>query len=213
MDRRTVLAGLVAAAVVACGAPARDMLGEAMKDAGEAMEGAGRAGHGGRGGSALTDAGQALQDAGAALVDDAGELDAGRAVAQPAESTVLEGTCSTLSGRRYTNGSEASGAATYYAKVPVGDRDALELVGASLVLCDWTVIGEPPLAACPENTVCDALGTFPWPSGECSVVSSFEVRDGAVWAPCGSRTETSTAGRTTQWGGRWGSVSLVVPAS
>ena len=210
MDKRTMVAGLLAAAALACGEPARDVLGEMMRDAGSAMEGMGRAGRG-TGVGMLADAGRALQDAGGALAD-AGESDA--AVAQPspaAEPTIIEGTCTALSGRRFTNGADASGSATYYAKVSTEGRNAYELVGAALVLCDWDVIGVAPLE-CPLNTVCDELGTFPWPAAGCEVRSSFEVREGAVWAPCGARTETSSAGRTATYGGKFASIKLVIPA-
>jgi ElaB/YqjD/DUF883 family membrane-anchored ribosome-binding protein len=62
--RDTVIAGVIAGVVIACGNGAAELIGEAIKDAGEA----------------LSDAGEILKDAGQRLREDAGELisDAGR---------------------------------------------------------------------------------------------------------------------------------------
>src|SRR3989304_2667925 len=90
MDKRTLVAGLIAGVVVACSEPATHAGGGAMMDAGEVIADA-AAGVGG----ALQDAGNAMVDAASA---DGGPGDA--AAQEPAEPTVLQTTCNIEAGRR-----------------------------------------------------------------------------------------------------------------
>ncbi len=86
--RDTVIAGVIAGVIIACGNGAAELIGEAIKDGGEALSDAGQmlkdAGQRLRedSGELIEDAGDALEDAGARILSDASDVleDAGDAL-------------------------------------------------------------------------------------------------------------------------------------
>jgi len=221
MDKRTLVAGLIAGVVVACSEPATHAVGGAMMDAGEVIADAGAGMETGGIGSIIADAaagvGGALQDAGNAMVDaasaDGGPGDA--AAQEPAEPTVLQTTCNIEAGRRvdYTDPVGFSTSTVFYAEVDIGDRPITDLAGAVFIFCDREIFGQDPFApgACGANLTCTPVGTAR-PAQDCYVQSYMDVRGSAVSTTCGARSFNMQDGTMTfESGYRWNSVRLVIP--
>ncbi len=233
MDRRTLVAGLLAAVVISCSGPAREAVGAMVQDAGEAMAGAGR-GMAGPGagmqndpgsmpntpdgmlvdaGKMLEDAGTMLHDAGAALGGQGGSSSDASAQA-PTEPTVIDGACDVESGRRVTGPTGPTSSSLFsqlYAEVDIGTRTAKELAGATFIMCDYEAMGPAAApATCPADATCENVGTYPRPQSDCTVYSFFELRGSKAIASCGSRNEVTVGGTTTVSGGRWRTVQFVI---
>jgi hypothetical protein len=222
MDRRTVVAGLIASFAIACSGPAAELAGGMMQDAGDALAGMGGeladAGMAGLGG-AVAGLGGAMAGVGGALSGGAGGNDGGGfggmsdASAQSEPPLIFEGECDVESGRstNITAIDQTHTSIGYYAEFPVPGRTPEELIGATVLLCNWEPIGTQEMP-CADGTTCTDFGTYPRPRSECTVQSIVEFADGKISTWCGSSNEIKNGDAVVSAsGGKYTSVRLALP--
>lgn len=199
MDRKTLIAGLLAAVAIACGEAAGEVASGAMIETGDMLRDAGME----MLADAATEAGQALGDGGSE----------GDASAQPAAPTVLEGECEIETGTRETRETGSYRISTrFYAEVDVSAYTPEQLAGAAFVLCDLEEedMTNPPPPECGDELSTECVGEYPLPRADCIVEPRIEVYEGMARVRCGQYFEEDF-GELQVEGYRYESVKLVIP--
>lgn len=200
MDRKTVIAGLLAAVAIACGEAAGEVTSGAMIETGDMLRDAGLD----MLADAATEAGEALGDGGAPEGD---------AAAQPVGPTVLEADCEIESGTRETREDGSYRISTkLYAELDVSAYQPEQLVGAAFVLCELEEerMNNPRPEKCGDDLPIECVGDFPLPLPDCTIETRIEVREGKALVRCGDYFEDDQGGLQIE-GHRYESVKLVIP--
>jgi hypothetical protein len=150
--RDTVIAGVIAGVVIACGNGAAELIGEAIKDSGEALSDAGEmlkdAGRRLRedAGELLQDAGEALQDAGTHIVSDASDVlqdaggklltDAGEILQDAGETTMDAGDAMLQDANAQSSCGNCD--SNGFQQVLTADTDWNQIRGGTIQGDDWT---------------------------------------------------------------------------
>ena len=169
--RETLVAGALAGAVVACGAPAVDMLGDAMRDAGGLLVDAG---------ALLTDAGLAL-DGAAVDVDAAADAMGSDASAQAGPAVEFyEAECDQENEYGHVIDGRYGGIREMYRDFAV---DTSGLAHVTALGCDPQRI---PVYKCPESADPRFCEGAPLRDLDCTS-AAFAIGDGVIRVRCGNK--------------------------